>query len=138
MDRLLRALLKKLIRAGNLRVTTTRGSSFTLGDGTGPPAAIRFTTRAAERGILIDPELRFGEAYMDGRRRAGAQRNVAHHYDLDGRLYGLFLDADRQYSCAYFERPGQSLDDPAPALRRNTEELARAFPRPPRRGRETL
>jgi cyclopropane-fatty-acyl-phospholipid synthase len=32
-----------------------------------------------------------------------ARRNVAHHYDLDGRLYELFLDADRQYSCAYFK-----------------------------------
>jgi len=31
-----------------------------------------------------------------------AQRNVAHHYDLSRRLYDLFLDADRQYSCAYF------------------------------------
>ena len=28
--------------------------------------------------------------------------NVAHHYDLSGNLYELFLDADRQYSCAYF------------------------------------
>ena len=35
-----------------------------------------------------------------------ARRNVAHHYDLDGRLYSLFLDADRQYTCAYFETPG--------------------------------
>ena len=29
--------------------------------------------------------------------RARARRNVAHHYDLDGRLYSLFLDSDRQY-----------------------------------------
>ena len=36
-------------------------------------------------------------------RATRARRNVAHHYDLDGRLYSLFLDADRQYSCAYFE-----------------------------------
>lgn len=42
--------------------------------------------------------------------RARAQRNVAHHYDLDGALYELFLDSDRQYSCAYFEHDGQSLD----------------------------
>jgi cyclopropane-fatty-acyl-phospholipid synthase len=35
--------------------------------------------------------------------RARARRNAAHHYDLDGRLYQLFLDGDRQYSCAYFE-----------------------------------
>ncbi len=32
-----------------------------------------------------------------------AKRNVAHHYDLSGQLYDLFLDVDRQYSCAYFE-----------------------------------
>ena len=29
-------------------------------------------------------------------------RNVAHHYDIDGRIYDLFLDDDRQYSCGYF------------------------------------
>ena len=31
-----------------------------------------------------------------------ARLNVAHHYDLNGQLYSLFLDRDRQYSCAYF------------------------------------
>ena len=39
-----------------------------------------------------------------------ARRNVAHHYDLSGQLYDLFLDQDRQYSCAYFERPDNDLD----------------------------
>ncbi|MCR8726249.1 SAM-dependent methyltransferase [Frigidibacter sp. ROC022] len=39
-----------------------------------------------------------------------AQRNVAHHYDLSGELYDLFLDADRQYSCAYFRHPGDTLE----------------------------
>ncbi|HEX8663831.1 MAG TPA: cyclopropane-fatty-acyl-phospholipid synthase family protein [Beijerinckiaceae bacterium] len=48
-----------------------------------------------------------------------AKRNVAHHYDLDGRLYGLFLDADRQYSCAYFEEPGQSLEEAQLAKKRH-------------------
>src|SRR5690606_30578985 len=48
-----------------------------------------------------------------------SQRNVAHHYDLDGRLYSLFLDADRQYSCAYFETPDQSLDDAQLAKKRH-------------------
>ncbi|MDB5690891.1 MAG: cyclopropane-fatty-acyl-phospholipid synthase [Sphingomonas bacterium] len=41
---------------------------------------------------------------------AKSKRNVAHHYDLGNRLYDLFLDADRQYSCAYFTDPGNSLD----------------------------
>ena len=31
-----------------------------------------------------------------------ARKNAAHHYDLSGQLYDLFLDADKQYSCAYF------------------------------------
>jgi cyclopropane-fatty-acyl-phospholipid synthase len=163
MDRLLRAVFGRLIRAGNLRVTTAGGSTFTVGDGTGTRAAIRFTTRAAERGVLLDPALKFGESYVDGgviveegsiadvlavvlgqRRQAlpawtrlpwlvrylhrrtrqfnprgRARRNAAHHYDLDGRLYALFLDADRQYSCAYFEIPEQSLDDAQLAKKRH-------------------
>jgi cyclopropane-fatty-acyl-phospholipid synthase len=39
-----------------------------------------------------------------------ARRNVAHHYDLKDELYELFLDADKQYSCAYFTDPGNSLE----------------------------
>ena len=39
-----------------------------------------------------------------------SQRNVAHHYDLDARLFRLFLDRDLQYSCAYFEHDDQDLD----------------------------
>jgi cyclopropane-fatty-acyl-phospholipid synthase len=48
-----------------------------------------------------------------------AWRNVAHHYDLRGRLYALFLDQDRQYSCAYFEHQGQSLEDGQRAKKRH-------------------
>jgi len=103
----------------------------------------------------MDPELRLGEAYMDGnliidqgsiaefldlavknlsRTYAGvasemlrtlrsfarrlfenntlgrAQRNAIHHYNIDHRIYRLFLDSDLQYSCAYFENSGASLD----------------------------
>jgi cyclopropane-fatty-acyl-phospholipid synthase len=162
MNRLLRVALEKFVRAGNLRIRTARGATYTLGDGTGDPVALRFTTAAAERGVILDPELRLGESYMDGtliveqgsiadvlavlqspsaappvwawphrllrylRRRLRqlnwrrrAQRNVAHHYDLDDRIYSLFLDADQQYSCAYFETPDQSLDDAQLAKRRH-------------------
>ncbi len=51
--------------------------------------------------------------------RPRSRRNVAHHYDLDERLYALFLDSDRQYSCAYFESPRQSLDDAQLAKKRH-------------------
>ena len=39
-----------------------------------------------------------------------ARKNVAHHYDLSSEFYGMFLDRDRQYSCAYFQDPGDSLE----------------------------
>jgi cyclopropane-fatty-acyl-phospholipid synthase len=144
-------------------VTTAAGRTYTFGDGSGPPVAVRFTTAKAQRSVLFNPQLRLGEAYMDGtlvldrgsiadvlaillrqehiapprwrvpaqfgrylfRRvqqfnpRSRSRRNVAHHYDLDGRLYKLFLDADQQYSCAYFETADQSLDDAQLAKRRH-------------------
>lgn len=46
-----------------------------------------------------------------------ARKNVAHHYDLNGRLYALFLDRDRQYSCAYFPTGGETLEE-AQALKK--------------------
>ena len=51
--------------------------------------------------------------------RGRSRHNVAHHYNLDDRLYALFLDADRQYSCAYFETPDTSLDDAQLAKKRH-------------------
>ncbi len=39
-----------------------------------------------------------------------SRQNVAHHYDLSGQLYDLFLDRDRQYSCAYFASPEDGLE----------------------------
>src|SRR5690242_568652 len=51
--------------------------------------------------------------------RKRARRNVAHHYDLDARLYSLFLDADKQYSCAYFDTPETTLDDAQLAKKRH-------------------
>src|SRR4051812_4293051 len=164
MERLLVPLLRPFIRRGTLRVTTAGGEIFTVGDGNSPAAAVRFTSKAAELAVMLDPEVKLGEAYMDGtfvveqgsigdvlaillgqnntglppswaklqwlvryakrrlqqfNRPMRAQRNIAHHYDLDGRLYGLFLDADRQYSCAYFESPNQSLDDAQLAKKRH-------------------
>ena len=173
MDRLLQLVLASIVRTGSLRVTTARGRRFTLGDGTGKPAAVRLKTAWALLSVLSDPELRLGEAYVDGtlvvedgtladflaiamsqngaarsppmagplflvrfvrrrlqqlNRRGRARKNVAHHYDLDGRLYSLFLDADRQYSCGYFEDRDQSLDDAQLAKKRHlaAKLLARA------------
>ena len=48
-----------------------------------------------------------------------ARRNVAHHYDLNGRLYSLFLDRDRQYSCAYFPTGDETLEEAQTAKKRH-------------------
>jgi cyclopropane-fatty-acyl-phospholipid synthase len=163
VDWLLSIFLRRFIRQGSFTVTTAAGKRYTFGDGTGPAIAVRFTTAKAQRSALLNPELRLGEAYMDGtfvveqgsiadvlalllrqeriavpkwalpwrlvrhlfRRlqqfnpRSRSLRNVAHHYDLDGRLYSLFLDADQQYSCAYFDSPDASLDDAQLAKKRH-------------------
>jgi cyclopropane-fatty-acyl-phospholipid synthase len=60
--------------------------------------------------------------------RRRAKNNVAHHYDLDGRLYSLFLDSDKQYSCAYFEHPGMTLEDAQLAKKRHI--VAKVLVRP--------
>ncbi len=172
MDRLLSIFSSRFIRHGSFTVTTVAGNTYTFGDGSGRPVAARFTNAKAQRAVLLNPELRLGEAYMDGtfvlergsiadalaillrqeriapptwtlpwrlarylfRRlqqfnpRFRARRNVAHHYDLDGRLYALFLDADQQYSCAYFEEPNQSLDDAQLAKKRHLAAKLRVEP----------
>jgi cyclopropane-fatty-acyl-phospholipid synthase len=161
MDWLLNKVICSLVTRGQLRVTCASGKVFSCGDGTGRPVAVRFTTEGAQRAVMLDPELKLGEAYMDGtfvvesgtiadfldltlsadyatwlsrilghlrylwRRleqfnpERQSRRNVHHHYDLDGRLYSLFLDSDRQYSCAYFENPHMCLDDAQLAKRRH-------------------
>ena len=48
-----------------------------------------------------------------------AKQNAAHHYDLSGQIYDLFLDRDRQYSCAYFESDAVSLEDAQLAKKRH-------------------
>ena len=39
-----------------------------------------------------------------------SKKNVAHHYDISEKLYDLFLDEKRQYSCAYFKNDNDSLE----------------------------
>ena len=48
-----------------------------------------------------------------------AKKNVAHHYDIDGAIYDLFLDKDRQYSCAYFEPGNTDLEEAQLAKKRH-------------------
>jgi cyclopropane-fatty-acyl-phospholipid synthase len=56
---------------------------------------------------------------LQANQRAAARRNAAHHYDLSVDFYRRFLDADMQYSCAYFAQPGLSLEDAQLAKKRH-------------------
>jgi cyclopropane-fatty-acyl-phospholipid synthase len=148
-------LFISIVRQGSLVLIQHDGSRMTFGRGS-PTVAIKLHDRRSLWELALNPELKFGELYMDGRltaeqgdiadvldllmtnlasarpggmfsllgrgrrllRRlaqrnhaARAKRNVAHHYDLSGMLYDLFLDSDRQYSCAYFSEPGESLEE---------------------------
>ena len=53
---------------------------------------------------------RLGRRFAQRNPVSVARANVAHHYDLSDALYELFLDADRQYSCAYFTSPDDTLE----------------------------
>ena len=156
VDVILRFVFSRIVTRGNLTIHTARGTRLVFGDGTGSPVTVRLTDTRAEWLLLLDPDMRLGELFMDSRfiveqgtiydfvylilreaknrhhpffaraldqiriwcRRfrwqnlpTRSKRNVAHHYDLDTRLYRLFLDEDLQYSCAFFETPDQSLEE---------------------------
>jgi cyclopropane-fatty-acyl-phospholipid synthase len=55
-----------VLPSDNFSVSTADGGSFRVGDGTGEPLAIRFMTVSAELVVLLDPDLRFAELYVDG------------------------------------------------------------------------
>ncbi len=151
VERVLSNSFTRSVARGPLRVTFASGRVRVFGPRAKEETAIRFTDPQAERAVALDPALKLGEMYIEGRltveqgsiydvlslvNRKGAtwsaialhvlrlassygrqrlsletsQQNVAHHYDLDERLFRLFLDNDMQYSCAYFEHPEQSLE----------------------------
>lgn len=148
-------LLENLIKVGCLTVIDANGKKREYRGSPGPEVTIRLHKRSLNWTLPLNPELRLGEAYMDGtltvengsiydlldlvgRNYANLERsrfhriaewcrlicrpihqfnppwrsraNVAHHYDLSGQLYDLFLDKDRQYSCAYFNDSRDDLD----------------------------
>ena len=159
-------LLRRLVKFGTLTVIDPRGGSHSIEGAGGPSVAIRLHDNSVNRGLIRNPALAIGEAYMDGRltveqgtlfdfltilvvnRReallgrskgpaaigrklmgrlrthnpvGAARRKVSHHYDLKPELFDLFLDRDRQYSCAYFASDN---DDIETAQRRKKTHLA--------------
>ncbi|KXV12053.1 SAM-dependent methyltransferase [Gluconobacter oxydans] len=164
MKRILDFVLRKFIQTGSLRVTFSDGTVRTYrGRKPGLEAGLQLLNKQAERALIINSGLAFGEEYMAGSivpdgctletlltvlmeninghghvfeeiedrlryvTRAWktlnslkkSRSNVAHHYDLNGTLYDLFLDKDRQYSCAYFAREDMTLEEAQIAKKRH-------------------
>jgi cyclopropane-fatty-acyl-phospholipid synthase len=158
---LLDAIMGRLLQYGGLTLIYPDGSASRFGKArqagidASPHVTVVLRRWSTVRGLVTNPALVFGEAFVDGdlapvdceiqevldlvyanihaggrhpgqqvRRFIGrslrrisqfnpiprARRNAAHHYDLNGRLYALFLDEDRQYSCAYFARGDETLE----------------------------
>ena len=119
------------------------------------PIVLKLLDQKLMQKLLINPDLYFGEAYMDGslviqngtltefldlafknigrgdinfygsvikkikgtfryltnfNKIVKSKENVAHHYDISEKLYDLFLDENRQYSCAYFKNNNDTLE----------------------------
>ena len=160
---MLKHVLGPIFRKGSLTLLFPGKKLETYGTGE-PHVVARLHDRRAIMELGLDPDLKLGELYMDGRftvengdigdflelalvniaefepngirklsrqfrsmtrtirqltpaRRA--RQNVAHHYDLSAKLYDTFLDADRQYSCAYFPRGDETLDEAQRAKKRH-------------------
>ena len=152
---IIKSVLSRVIRKGNLTWIQHDGNIHHYGDGSGKLIKIRTTKDFSEIKLLLNPSLQFGESYMNGslimeegrihdllkllfsnskidvdhwimdvsravrfilnkfnvgNYLSKSKKNVAHHYDLSDQLYDLFLDKDRQYSCAYFNSPNDTLD----------------------------
>ena len=155
MRALLGSIFQRVVKSGHLVMIDPSGRRQDFGEQSAKPLTMRLNDRLVALDLVRNPQLKLGEAYMDGRisfeggtiadfldliarnigtgfggghlewiamfrnavRRfaprnshARARRNVAHHYDLSGGLYDLFLDTDKQYSCAYFDTPQDSLE----------------------------
>ncbi len=166
---MLTSLLERLVRHGRLTVITPFKTVAAGTPDSRHPAAlldvrVRIRTVRTALKIATNPDLYFGEAYMNGdlvleqgsfrdlmellgynihilaanpnpllgrlaSKAAGvvsarngikkARLNVAHHYDLSGELYRLFLDHDMQYSCAYFREPDDTIETAQIAKKRH-------------------
>ena len=157
-------LFRNRILKGSLTLTGPAGFAETFsGSGPGPTVTIHVSDPNLDWKLLLNPELRFAEAYMDGsievvdgelrdllmllrlnrahlkrgptlapRNRLSralrrfhqnnalwrARRNAAVHYDLGNDFFRLFLDEDLQYSCAYFPRGDETLEQAQQAKKR--------------------
>lgn len=153
--KMLAALLRQLLKTGDLTLHMRDGEVVRAGDGSTPSVSVTLHDPTLPRKLILNPELAMGEAYMDERLtiegddvrglltlvvrnfsagnlpasqkiaralriakrkwdqwipRPKAKQNAEHHYDISTPFYYLFLDEDKQYTCAYFKDPSYTLE----------------------------
>ena len=150
------SFLNDLFKQDGFELIDSNSKKYVIGNPTkDKPIVIRFLDQKLMQKLLINPDLYFGEAYMNGslviengtltdfldlafknigrgninsygavikkikgtfgyltnlNKIIKSKENVAHHYDISEKLYDLFLDKNRQYSCAYFKNDSDTLE----------------------------
>jgi len=150
------SFLNNLFKQDGFELIDSNSKKYVIGNPTkNKPIVIRFLDQKLMQKLLINPDLYFGEAYMNGslviengtltdfldlafknigrgninsygavikkikgtfgyltnlNKIIKSKENVAHHYDISEKLYDLFLDKNRQYSCAYFKNDSDTLE----------------------------
>ncbi len=150
------SFLNNLFKHDGFELIDSNSKKYVIGNPTKEkPIVIRFLDQKLMQKLLINPDLYFGEAYMNGslqiengtltdfldlafknigrgninsygavikkikgtfgyltnlNKIIKSKENVAHHYDISEKLYDLFLDKNRQYSCAYFKNDSDTLE----------------------------
>ena len=150
------SFLNNLFKQDGFELIDSNKKKYVIGKPTkDKPIVIRFLDQKLMQKLLINPDLYFGEAYMNGslvienctltdfldlafknigrgninsygavikkikgtfgyltnlNKIIKSKENVAHHYDISEKLYDLFLDENRQYSCAYFKNDNDTLE----------------------------
>ena len=150
------SFLNDLFKEDGFELVASNSKKYVIGNPKKEkPIVIKLLDQKLMQKLLINPDLYFGEAYMDGslviqngtltefldlafknigrgdinfygsvikkikgtfryltnfNKIVKSKENVAHHYDISEKLYDLFLDENRQYSCAYFKNDNDTLE----------------------------
>ena len=151
------SFLNNLIKYDGFELIDANSKKYVIGKPVKEkPIVLKLLDQKLMQKLLINPDLYFGEAYMNGSlviqngtitefldlafRNIGrgdinfyggiikkikgtfryltnfnkivkSKENAAHHYDISEKLYDLFLDKNRQYSCAYFKNENDTLEE---------------------------
>jgi cyclopropane-fatty-acyl-phospholipid synthase len=85
-------------------------------------AALRLTALEDARPSLANSSVRLHGRSVKSHSKTENRAAISFHYDVSNEFYRLWLDEERVYSCAYFTRPDESLDQ---AQRNKLEHICR-------------